>query len=339
MAKAVILAGGQGERFWPLTHPEFPKYRIRFDGNRSLLQRTVDRLSPIYGARNIYIITTAAHARFIRAELPKLSRNQIIIEPMRNNTCSAIYLTCHKLRSLFGAKETVSFFPADHLIQDQASFKATLKRALHLAERKEMIVTLGIRPTFPATGYGYIEKGPVLKGFPGTFSVKRFVEKPNLKKASAYLRRGNFYWNAGMFVWRLDTFFKAMQRHCPDVVRIFDPQKPVASYKKLPNLSIDYALMEKASNTALVPTTMDWCDLGSWDTLLSKSPKDKGGVYAEGAYHHSDVKNSLVVNQTDKPLILLGMSGVIAVQTDRGTLICPKGRSEEAALLFKKYKR
>ena len=139
-----------------------------------------------------------------------------------------------------------------------------------------------------------------------------------------------------MFVWRLDTFFAAMRRNAPNVVRSFDERKPEASYDKLPKLSIDYALMEKASNVALVPASMDWCDLGSWDTLLDRSPRDRQEVYAEGLYYHQDVKDSLILNRTNLPLVVLGMSGVVAVQTEQGTLVCPKGRSEEAALLAKK---
>ncbi len=335
MAKAVILAGGQGERFWPLTHPAFPKYRIKFEGKRSLLQNTFERLSKVYGKNNIYVVTTASHARMVREELPKLSREHIFIEPYRNNTCAAIFLACSRLRRIFGEKEVVSFFPADALIQDRSAFKRTMARALRLAKARDLLVTIGIRPTFPATGYGYIEKGKPVVGHPGSFFVRRFVEKPAAAKARRYLRAKGFSWNAGMFTWRLDTFFSAMRRNCPVFARTFDLQRLSKSYKRLPNISIDYALMEKASNSAVCTTLMDWCDMGSWEMLFERSAKNRKNVYAEGLHYHQEVGDSLIVNRTASPLVVLGVSGIVAVQTSRGTLICRKGRSQEAALLVK----
>jgi mannose-1-phosphate guanylyltransferase len=335
MPKAVILAGGQGERFWPLTHREFPKYRIRFEGKRSLLQNTFDRLSKVYGKNNIYVVTTAAHARMIAEELPKLPSSRIIIEPTRNNTCAAIYLACAKLRYSFGENETVSFFPADALIKNTSAFKATMGRALQLAKHRDLLVTIGIRPAFPATGYGYIEKGLPMSGFAGSFFVKRFVEKPALPKAKQYLRAKKFLWNAGMFTWKLSVFFRAIEKHCAPMAKTFDLRRLNETYKRLPNISIDYALMEKAGNIAVCAAPMDWCDMGSWEMLYEKSPKAKG-VYAEGFHYHQDVHDSLILNQSQNPLVVLGVTGIVAVQTPRGTLICRKGRSEEAALLAKR---
>lgn len=336
MPKAVIMAGGQGERFWPLTHKDFPKYRIRFGGKKSLLALTYDRLSKIYKKDGIYIVTTEPHEKMIRQELPFLNSSQLIIEPFRNNTCAAIYLSCATLAKKFGDTEVVSFFPADQLIQNEAAFKKTMKGAIHLADNEAWLVTVGIKPTFAATGYGYIQKGHAIARHTDASKVLRFVEKPNLKKATQYLKQKQFLWNAGIFTWKIATFMEAMKKVSPGFVQHFDLRHLAATYKKCPNLSIDYALMEKARNIAVYSTAMDWCDMGSWDMLFEKSLRDSKNNYAEGFYFHQEVKNSLVVNQTSTPLIVLGLSDVIAVQTPRGTLICPKGRSEEAALLFKK---
>ncbi len=331
--RAVILAGGQGERFWPLTHKQFPKYRIKFKGKRSLLQNTYERLLKVYRKENVYVVTTGAHAEFITNELPRISPKNIFIEPFCNNTCAAITLACAKLRKMAGDEETVSFFPADHLIQDGTRFKKTMERVIRLARHEEVLVTVGIQPTFPATGYGYIEKGRRIPKFPSAFRVKRFVEKPDRNRAARYVAGKKFYWNAGMFTWRLGVFLRAMKQHRSDIVKKLDLGRLQSSYKKLPNISIDRALMEKAGNIAVCPTTMDWCDLGSWDMLFEKSPKATQNVYAQGLHYHQETNDSLIMNQTKLPLIVLGVSGIVAVQTPRGTLICRKGRSEEAALL------
>jgi mannose-1-phosphate guanylyltransferase len=336
MPKAVILAGGQGERFWPMTHKDFPKYRIRWDGKQSLLQGTVERLAKIYGKDNIYVVTTKPHVPMIREELPKLPAKRIFVEPFRNNTCAAIYLSCALLEKESGPDEIVSFFPADHLIRDTAAFGRTMKGAIALAKARDTLVTIGIKPTFPAIGYGYIKKGPALRAYPGAFKVDRFVEKPDRAKARRYLDTGIFVWNAGMFTWRLGTFMDAMRKHCPDFPKNFDVRALEKSYKRLPNISIDFALMEKADNITVCETPMDWCDMGHWDMLHEKSVQDAEGNHSQGHCLHRESKHSLIVNQTDKPVVVLGLHGILVVQTPRGTLVCRRGRAEEAALLSKK---
>lgn len=336
MAQAVIMAGGQGERFWPSTHAKFPKYRIRFDGKRSLLRGTYDRLVKIFGAGNIHVVTTEEHAPLIREELPELPKANIQIEPFRNNTAAAIYLSVSLLKARYGTEETISFFPADHLIQNEALFAKTVRGTIELAARERLLVTVGIKPTFPATGYGYIQSGKPVKGAAGAFYVSRFVEKPDKKKATTYLAKKNFYWNAGIFTWRAGVFLEAMKRFSSDFERHFDLADLAGSYRKLPNLSIDYALLEKADNIAVFRTTMDWCDMGHWDMLWEKSPKDADKNFKPGKILSKDCRRSVLVNESALPVVAVGCEDLVIVQTERGTLICPRGRAEEATLFFKK---
>ena len=333
---AVIMAGGQGERFWPLTHPRFPKYRIQFEGKLSLLQKTYRRLGKVYDRENIYVVTTREHAPMIRAELPSLKSSNLLIEPHRKNTAAAIYFSCASILKKNGPEAVVSFFPADHLIKNEALFKKTLQRAMALAKKTEKLVTIGIKPTFPATGFGYIQSGRPLAGVSGAFQVARFVEKPNYAKARQYVQKKDFYWNGGIFTWRTGVFIETMERYCPAISRVFRLEDVRGSYAKMPSLSIDYALLEKAPNIAMIDTHMDWCDLGSWGMLLEKSALDVNKNYVEGLSYHAESKNSLLINHNRTPLITLGVSGLIVVQTPRGTLICRQDRSEEAALLLKK---
>ena len=336
MAQAVIMAGGQGERFWPLTHSKFPKYRIKLDSKSSLLQKTYQRLLKVYGRQNIHLVTTKDHVGLIRKELPRLRASNIIVEPLRNNTSSAILYSCAQLKEKFGEKEVVSFFPADHLIENTGLFKKTLREAIRLAREKELLVAIGIKPTFPATGFGYIECGPKIKGFSLGRQVRRFKEKPNRRLALRYVRKNNFLWNGGIFTWRISVFMAAMRKFSPKIYRLFNIHKLAESYRKLPAISIDYALLEKVDRMAVVKTRMDWCDMGSWDMFLEKAATDRNQNFIYGNALHQETRSSLLVNHNKIPLVALGVKGLIVVQTDQGTLICNRNRSEEAALILKK---
>ncbi len=338
MAKAIIMAGGQGERFWPMTHSKFPKYRIQFNGKDSLLQKTYKRLLKVYKKDSIYVVTTRPHFALIRKELPALRVSNILIEPFRNNTAAAIFLSCEMIQKKFGNEEIISFFPADHLIENEKEFKKTILSAIHLAEKKEFLVTVGIKPTFPATGYGYIQKGDSIQGFADAFRVKRFVEKPDRKKALFYIKKRIFLWNAGMFTWRAKVFFNAMKKFSPEFSKNYDPKYLSSSYKKLPNLSIDYALLEKADCIAICETRMDWCDMGNWDMFSEKLPRRTDRNFSYGAAHMAESLNTFLLNHTDAPVVTLGVKDLVVVKTPLGTLICKKGRAEEAALLFKKIR-
>lgn len=312
--KAIIMAGGHGERFWPLTHEQFPKYLIRVDGKESLLRKTYRRLLPLFGKANIHVITTEAHAALIRRELPELSKKQVLIEPFRNNTAAAIYFSSAVLSAESGEEAPLCFFPADHLIRNEREFASTVKKAVSAAKREPLLVTIGIPPSFPATGYGYIEKAEPIAG--GVYRVRRFVEKPDAKTAGRYLKSKKFFWNAGMFVWRAGVFLEAMKKNAPEFSKTLDLKHLNQSYKRLPNTSIDYALMEKAGNVAVCDTRMDWCDIGNWDRLRQESGADGADNY--------------ILNTEKKPVLVFGLENIVVVNTARGLLVCPKGRAEEA---------
>ncbi len=336
MAQAVIMAGGRGERFWPLTHEAFPKYLIRLNGGASLLQKTYRRLLRSYPKKNIHVITTRDHFALIRKEIPKLKRSNILIEPFRKNTTAAILLACILLGKRFGREEVVSFFPADHLIENEHSFQKTMKDAISLARHKEMLVTVGIKPSFPATGYGYIQSGNLIPKSPKAYRVLRFREKPTQRVAQRYLRAKNFFWNGGIFTWRIGVFLRTMENFAPQILDLFDIQRLKKSYQRLPKLSIDYALLEKADNLAVVKTSMDWCDFGNWAAYLEKARLDNNKNFVHGNSHCKESSESLLVNHQPSPLVALGIRGLIVVQTNQGTLVCHRTRSEEAALFLKR---
>lgn len=331
MAHAVIMAGGQGERFWPLTSDRFPKYLIRLDGKNSLLQKAYRRLLKIYNQKKIHVVTTKNHVPFIRKELPRLAPSNIITEPFRRNTAPAVFLSTAVIAQRFGGQEVVSFFPADHLIQNETAFRQTIKNALAAAGQQRALVTVGIQPTFPATGYGYIHTGLPIVNKWGAYRVKRFKEKPNRRSAQAYLRKKSFLWNAGIFAWRADVFLEAMRKFSPEISRGFHLKNLNRSYEQLPRVSIDYALMEKADNIAVIKTRMDWCDMGSWDMFFEKAKKDKNGNAIQGAVCQKECKGTLLANFAGTPLAALGLKDFIVVQAKQGTLICKRSRSEEAA--------
>jgi mannose-1-phosphate guanylyltransferase len=337
MAFAVIMAGGQGERFWPMTHKKFPKYRIRLDGKVSLLQRTYSRLRKLYSRSEIFVVTTRDQARMIREEL-KLDAKHIFIEPLRRNTGPAIYLATSLIAKHFGKDAVVTFYPADHLIQNEAAFQQTIKQAIKVAKEEDCLVTVGIKPTFPATGYGYIEAGRRMGSHASAFHSKRFVEKPKRAKAKKYLRNGKFLWNGGIFTWKTGIFLRELQKHSPELSGHLSFAHLSKSYHELPKVSIDVTLLEKTKNIAIVKTVMDWCDMGSWDMLHEKGARDAEGTLAlgEALSQHKDSKRSLLVNTSQRPLITLGVSDLVVVQTDYGTLVCKKGFSEEAARLCAK---
>lgn len=348
----IIMAGGRGERFWPVSREKTPKQLLRLLGDRSFLQQAVDRVLPLVPIENILIITNTAQAPEVRKQLPHLPRHNVIAEPAGRDTCAAVTLGA----ALVGARSTtgvMAVLPADHVIPEPKKFQQVLADAFDLASRGQVIVTIGIPPTEPATGYGYIKVGAPLPPphgvapYPTTFHrAEQFKEKPPYDTALQYLNSGHYRWNAGMFVWSFVTVTQGLQSHQPDMHdachRWFDAATKgpaqltrvlAREYPEIRRISIDYALLEKAHNVVVADGTFAWDDLGAWNALAHHLPADASGNGAHADLVQVDASNNLVFDARSAtrrtPICLVGMRDTIVVQTDDATLIAHKSQSQK----------
>src|SRR3989454_643168 len=286
----IIMAGGKGERFWPVSREKTPKQLIKLLGGRSFLQQAVDRVLPLVPIKNILVITNAAQAAEVRKQLPKLPKENIVAEPIGRDTCAAVTLGA----AIVGARSVnavMAVLPADHVIPEEKKFQQVLRDAFDLASRGQAIITIGIKPTEPATGYGYIRVGEPLPPPPGVKAyktvfhrVEQFVEKPYFEKALEYVNSGQYRWNAGMFIWSFVTITEGLQKHQPEMYEACQRWFKVAGtpaklnkvvakeYPEVKKISIDYALMEQAQNVIVADGAFEWDDLGSWTALSRLMP-------------------------------------------------------------------
>lgn len=355
----VIMAGGRGERFWPVSREKTPKQLIQLLGDRSFLQQTVDRVRPLVPAANILVITNAAQAGEVRRQLPALPKENIVAEPLGRDTCAAVTLAA----AVVGARSltaTMAVLPADHVIPEPAKFQRVLSDALDLASRGQVIVTIGIKPTGPETGYGYIRHDLVELPAPAgakpyrtaLHRVEQFVEKPVLERALEYLAAGNYRWNAGMFVWSFVTLTNALEIHAPEMRaacrRWFDAaaKSPAAlntilakEYPEIRKVSVDYALMEKAHNVVVADGDFAWDDLGAWPALSRHVKHDPEGNAVVGECVHVDAARNIVYDARKAgrtPITLVGVKDTVIVLTDDAVLIAAKAEAQKIKELVKK---
>ncbi|MBA7512208.1 Mannose-1-phosphate guanylyltransferase RfbM [subsurface metagenome] len=335
VVKAVIMAGGKGERFWPLSKEKFPKQLLSLTGKKSLLQETVDRLQPLIPPQDILVVTRRSLARAIERQLPQIPRKNIISEPVGRNTAPCIGLAAKMIKE----DAVMVVLPADHIIKPRRKFLDTLKKAVTLAKETENLITIGIKPTYPATGYGYIEAGTRERR--QVFRVKRFVEKPDKKKAERFLKSGRFFWNSGMFVWRKSVILEAIGKYMPSLyqkLQMISSKNISKLYPGLPNVSIDYGIMEKAKNSLLIPADFSWEDLGSWESLDKFLSRDKEKNAIIGRVSTIDSQNCIMVNRKGL-LSAIGVSDLIIVSTEDVTLVFPKGKGQQVKKLVGKLRR
>ncbi|MCD8533389.1 MAG: NTP transferase domain-containing protein [Verrucomicrobia bacterium] len=344
----VIMAGGRGERFWPMSREATPKQLISILGNRSFLQEAVDRVVPIVPAENIFIITNIAQVQEVRRQLPELPGDNIVAEPCGRDTCAAVALGA----ALVGQKDpqgVMAVLPADHVIPDAGNFQRVLQDALDFAAHGNHIVTIGIHPNEPATGYGYIHCGEKISHPSGArptafYKGKRFVEKPDLPTAESYLASGEYRWNAGMFIWSYPTVLEALQQHQPDMANLCQKwaQSPSLSsmlallevdYPPITKISVDFAIMEKVSNVVVADGAFIWDDLGAWTALARHLPLDPDGNATKAQFLHVDSSNNIIFDGRSpdrrSPITLVGIHNCIVVQTNDATLVASKAESQK----------
>lgn len=330
--KLLILAGGSGTRLFPLSRTCYPKQFLKIAGKKSLLQQTIERFVGIVKPSDILVITNSEHAFLVKSLLEEIGAEEahIISEPIGRNTAPAIALGMAYAKSVFDCKSDECFFvtPADHKITPDEEFQKIVLKAENTAKEKSSIVTIGVKPTAPETGYGYIHAYERLND--DSFKVDSFKEKPDVKTAEQYLTSGDYYWNAGMFVFSLECMETAFERYAHEILEIYERgyDSIINSFVSMPNISIDYAVAEKAENMAVVPMeNVFWSDIGSFDAIADLT-KDSQGNSIFGDVIANDSNNNMVL--ADKRLIsLIGIEDTIVVDTADTLLICKKGRSQE----------
>lgn len=335
----VIMCGGIGSRFWPYSRTDNPKQFLDFMGTgRSLLQMSYDRILSIVPPENVIILTNAQYAAKVREQLPELADHQILAEPARRNTAPCIAWAAYHIAAI-DPEASMIVTPSDHLITREAEFERAVIRGFEFVEGHDALLTLGIAPTRPETGYGYIQVGPAVEG--DIHKVKTFTEKPDLELARTFLRTGEFFWNSGIFLWRASTIKAAIAEHAPDVYAVFErgaatfgtPSEVPFIEREFPgcvSISIDYAVMERASNVFVETVSFGWNDLGTWSALHDISPKNRDSNVTQGcrvmAYNSSG--NIFAVKDPDKLIVVEGLKDYIVADAGDVLLICPKAEEQ-----------
>ncbi|MDE6556807.1 MAG: mannose-1-phosphate guanylyltransferase [Duncaniella sp.] len=339
----VIMCGGVGSRFWPYSREDCPKQFIDFLGTgRSLLQMSYDRILPIVPKENIVVVTNAKYASLIREQLPDILEHNILLEPARRNTAPCIAWAAYHINAL-DPEASMIVTPSDHLITGEAVFADCVRKGFDFVEHRDALLTLGIRPTRPETGYGYIQIDK--EAAEGVLSVKTFTEKPNLDLAKVFVESGEFFWNAGIFLWRTSSIIEALHRYASDITTLFDrgladfgtPAEKAfidANFASCPANSIDYAVMEKADNVYVETVSFGWNDLGTWSALYDNSPKNREGNVARNCHVLSyDCTGNIFAIKPDKLVVASGLKDYIIADTGDVLLICPKSQEQSIKLM------
>lgn len=338
---AVIMAGGSGTRFWPLSRIGRPKQYLNLTGNELLINETIDRLNHLFPLDQIMAVTGASQEDILRQTTEgRIRPDNVLIEPFARNTTACIGLAATVLKHRHG-DAIMCILPADHYIREDEEFRAVLRRAMDLADSENCIVTIGIEPTFPATGYGYMKHSGD--------EVIKFVEKPVRETAEKYLKEGGYLWNSGMFVWKTSVILEQYRRLMPAVYESLmrleaqmdsDTYEEVLSevYQSIPKISVDYAIMERAGNVRVIPATFTWNDIGTWDSLDSLYEKDEQNNISVGPHVHMGTRNSMTYSQ-GRLIATIGLSHIGVVETEDAVLVFDRDHAQEVGSLWESIKK
>ncbi len=337
---ALIMAGGIGSRFWPLSRKTLPKQYLNITSDKSMIRTTAERLLPRIDWEDIHVVTSADQVRLVKNNLPELPLNNIIVEPFGRNTAPCIALSTYCLEKRYAGDEVMIVLPADHDISDQKSFLDSLDVA-ESAAKKENLVTFGIEPDYPATGYGYIEKGELYET--GMFHVKQFKEKPDRETAENFIASGQYLWNSGMFAWRIDTIrkqFRALLPRIDELLHMIQERRDNGCfnideiYEQMPKIPIDIGIMEQAQNRIVIPISIGWSDVGGWRALFEISDKDENGNVIIGENVMLDTNDCYI--RSKKLVATIDLSGLAIIDTDDVILISKMDSTERVKELREK---
>ncbi len=343
----VIIAGGSGTRLWPLSTADYPKHLLKLTSDRTMLQTAFDRASKI--GDTVYVVTEASHSDHVRNQLSELPEESFLIEPGRRGTAHCIIFALDYISRKHDHDEPIAFIHSDHHVRDIGGFTRSFALAAKTSMRNNQITLIGIEPTFPSTGFGYIRRNGTISASKGVFEVESFKEKPDHTTATKYVESGDYLWNCGYFVGSVKTFLDEMRLSAPDLLANFEKLTSVSDfgteeYKKvylsLDNQVIDIALMEKAKSLAVVSASFDWMDVGSFKDLHDVVPTDEQGNYCYGDNIHAiDVENVYIRNEEDKPIAVIGLDNIVVVNTPDGILISRKDISHRTGEVAKKLQK
>lgn len=342
----VIIAGGSGTRLWPLSTSDYPKHLLKLTGQRSLLQSAYDRAVEV--GETVYVVTEASHAHHVKDQLPDLPGENFLIEPGRRGTGNCIVFALDVINRRHDHSEPIAFVHSDHNIRDIEGYARSLKVAADASITSKKVTLIGIEPTFPSTGFGYIERDATVNGT-DAFVIESFKEKPDFETAQSYMHAGNYLWNCGYFVGSVDTFLSEIKRVAPALQNSFDQLSSVSeplgkayndAYLSLNDLVIDYELAEKSDNLAVVPATFDWMDIGSFKDLHEANESDEAGNFFKGeAIYDEELENVYIQNEESKPVVVIGLDNIVVVNTPNGILVARKDLSQKVKNAVERIKK